>query len=322
MEKADILRRLQRKQSSPREHPQSQDVRTAAVSMISEATDIETLLQNLLFKVLRPLFLTQNHPNLTATGRKRLVPDAPSTSRYSETIDWDDEKKIWRNGWTCDLLAFIILQYRVLPSDREKATFESQFHLLIPPTLNLIDDGDIQYKTQGCRLLRLLCEQVTHCQSDILKRTGLSDVFSDALKTNFLHLPILTPEEESLTLLSELYPAFRALVDAHFPILRKDESENGNVGTVLTSRPAANTIQATGSVENTKPNSSKLKAPSRAPDKKDKDARQAMLDLILRHGILASYAHAVDYVRITTLLLHEASLVVSMMGIYSAKYNN
>ena len=320
MEKADILRRLQRKQSSPREHPQSQDVRTAAVSMISEATDIETFLQNLLFKVLRPLFLTQNHPNLTATGRKRLVPDAPSTSRYSETIDWDDEKKIWRNGWTCDLLAFIILQYRVLPSDREKATFESQFHLLIPPILNLIDDGDIQYKTQGCRLLRLLCEQVTHCQSDILKRTGLSDVFSDALKTNFLHLPTLTPEEESLTLLSELYPAFRALVDAHFPILRKDESENGNVGTVLTSRPAANTIQATGSVKNTKPNSSKLKAPSRAPDKKDKDARQAMLDLILRHGILASYAHAVDYVRITTLLLHEASLVVSMMGIYSAKY--
>ena len=319
MEKPDILGRLQRRQSTPREHPQSQDARKAAVSMISEATDIETLLQDLLSKAVRPLF-NQPHPNLTATGRKKLVPDAPNTSRYSDTIDWDDEKKIWRNGWTCDLLTFILLQYRVLPSDREKLTFESQFHLLIPPILNLIDDSNIEYKTQGCRLLRLLCEQVTHCQSDILKRTGLSDVFSDALKTNFLHLPTLTPEEESLTLLAELYPAFRALVDARFPIIRKDESNNGKEGAVLTSRPLTSTIPATGSVKTTKPNSINLKAPIKASDTKDKDARQFMLDLILRHGILASYAHAVDYVRITTLLLHEAALVVSMMGIYSAKY--
>ena len=320
MEKPDILGRLQTRQSTPREHPQSQDARKAAVSMISEATDIERSLQDLLSKVVRPLFQSQKHPNLTATGRKKLVADAPNTSRYNETIDWDDEKKIWRNGWTCDLLTFILLQYRVLPSDREKATFELQFHLLIPPILNLVDDSDIEYKTQGCRLLRLLCEQVTHCQSDILKRTGLSDVFSDALKTNFLHLPTLTPEEESLTLLAELYPAFRALVDARFPIIRKDESNKGKEGAVLTSRPATNTILATGDAKITKPKSSSLKAASRVPDTKDKDARQSMLDLILRHGILASYAHAVDYVRITTLLLHEASLVVSMMGIYSAKY--
>lgn len=315
-----ILAKLQVRQLAPREHPQSQDVRKAAISLLSTHTDVEKLLQDLLSNVVRPLFSKQQHPNLTVTGRKKLVPDAPIDSRHSNTIDWDDELKVWRNGWTCDLLAFILSQYPALPFDRERSAFESQFHLLIPPVLNLIDDGNIEYKAQGCKLLRLLCEHVTHSQSDILKRTGLSDVFSDALRTNFMHLPTLTPEEESLALLSELYPAFRALVEARFPITPWREAGGGKEGTVLTLRPATNTTSATESAKTTTPNLTALTAPSLGPDTKDKDNRQSMLDLILRHGILASYTHAVDYVRITTLLLHEASFLISMMGIYSAKY--
>jgi tRNA nucleotidyltransferase (CCA-adding enzyme) len=320
MEKSDILARLQAQYSTSREHPQSQDVRKFAISMLSNATDVSKLLQDLLSQVVRPLFSKQQHPNLTATGRRKLVPDAPVGNRYSDTIDWDDEQKIWRNGWTCDLLAFILTQYRGLPPDREKSTFESQFNLLIPPILNLIDDGDTGYKTQGCKLLRYLCEQVTHCQSEILKRTGLSDVFSDALRTNFLHLPTLTPEEESLTLLSELYPAFRVLVESRFPVTPWKEPNDCKDGKVLTLRPAAKTALATRNVKVAIETTVTSKPLGIAIDTKDKDARQSMLDLILRHGILASYAHAIDYVRITTLLLHEASLLISMMGIYSAKY--
>lgn len=288
--------------------------------MLSGTTETGPLLEELLSKVIRPLFSKQQHPNLTATGRKKLVLDAPAGIRFSETIDWDDEHKIWRTGWTCDLLAFILSQYRGLPSDREKSTFESQFNLLIPPILNLIDDGDIGYKTEGCNLLRLLCEQITHCHSDILKRTGLSDVFSEAVRTNFLHLPTLTPEKESLALLAELYPAFRALVDARFPTTPWTKPSDSSEETVLASRPATNTPSTARSVKDTTIITATSKAPRILPDTKDKDARQSMLDLILRHGILASYSHAIDYVRITTLLLHEASLLISMMGIYSAKY--
>jgi tRNA nucleotidyltransferase (CCA-adding enzyme) len=320
MERTNVLATLQARKSTPREHPQSQDVRKIAISILSTVTDTGQLLEDLLSKVVRPLFSKQYHPNLTATGRKKLVPDAPTGSRFSETIDWDDENKIWRNGWTCDLLGFILTQYRGLSPGREKSTFESQFNLLIPPILNLIDDGDTGYKTQGCRLLRLLCEQITRCQSDMLKRTGLSDVFSEALRTNFMHLPTLTPEEESLTLLAELYPAFRALVDARFPIPRRIEPDHDKEGTILPLRPALNISSAKGGVKATPPPTAPAKAPSTIPNTKDKDGRQSLLDLVLRHGILASYSHAIDHVRITSLLLHEASLLISMMGIYAAKY--
>ena len=41
-------------------------------------------------------------------------------------------------------------------------------------------------------------------------------MFVDALKTNFMILPNLTPEAESLKLLEELYPAFLGVIDSRF----------------------------------------------------------------------------------------------------------
>ena len=319
METSEILAKLKSLQIE-QENQQSQDAKEAALSMLSCTSDVRQLLHDLLTKVVKPLFLKQQHPNLTATGRKKLVPDTRVAGGFSDSIDWDDELSIWKNGWTIDLLLFCVSQYPNLPASQEQSTFESQFHLLIPPILNLIDDGDIQYKAQGCKLLRLLCEEVVQCQSDILKRTGLSDVFSDALKTNFMHLPTLTPEEKSLKLLSELYPAFRALIDARFPSHKLQQHRDEEDETVLSARPPAKAPPTTKSARNTSISTLISPKPPSPPDTEDKDARQSLLDLILRQGLLTSYAHATDYVGITTLLLHEASLVVSMMGIYAAKY--
>lgn len=271
--------------------------------------------------MIKPLFSKQQHPNLTATGRKKLVPDTPIAGRFSSSIDWEDDLKTWKNGWTTDLLLFCLSQYSSLPEDQEKSTFESQFHLLIPPILNLIDDNSTDCKKQGCKLLRVLCEEVSRCQSVILKRTGLSDVFSDALKTNFMHLPTITPEKESLKLLSELYPAFRTLVDARFLEPRGQEPLDIKEGTVMTLRPAAEAAIAPESTKADRVPMRNDKPISKvSPDTREKDLRQSLLDLILRHGILASYAHAADYAYITTFLFHEASLIVSMMGVYASKY--
>jgi Tti2 family len=320
METSEILATL-KKERYGQQHLQSEELKDHAIFMISCTSDVRQLLHDLLTIVVKSLFSKQQHPNLTDTGRKKLVPDNPFPGRLSDNIDWNDDLKIWKNGWTTDLLLFCLSQYPNLPADQEKSTFESQFHLLIPPILNLIDDSSIDYKTQGCRLLHMLCEEVMRCQSDILKRTGLSDVFSDALRTNFMHLPTITSEKESLKLLSELYPAFRALVNARFPVQGRHEPMDSKEGTMMALRPATQTPIATEQMKvNSTPISKNQPFTKISLDTKEKDAHQSLLDLILRHGILASYAHAADYVYITTFLLQETSLIVSMMRIYSSKY--
>ena len=50
--------------------------------------------------------------------------------------------------------------------------------------------------------------------ASLLQRTGLGDVFYDALMPCLSYLPTLTPEEESLRLLSAVYPTFIFLIRA------------------------------------------------------------------------------------------------------------
>lgn len=53
--------------------------------------------------------------------------------------------------------------------------------------------------------------------SQILERTGLGEVFQNALMPCLLHLPTLTPEEESLLLLKAVYPTLVKLVNTRYP---------------------------------------------------------------------------------------------------------
>ena len=52
--------------------------------------------------------------------------------------------------------------------------------------------------------------------SSLLERTGLGDVFYNALIPCLSYLPTLTPEEESLRLLTAVYPTLVALVKTRF----------------------------------------------------------------------------------------------------------
>lgn len=51
----------------------------------------------------------------------------------------------------------------------------------------------------------------------LLQRTGLGEVFYDALMPCLSYLPTLTPEKESLRLLSAVYPALVSLIRAKTP---------------------------------------------------------------------------------------------------------
>ena len=89
---------------------------------------------------------------------------------------------------------------------------EQHFPLLIPPTLTLIDDDSISFKTRGCSLLLQLLKPIRESQSDILRRTNLSSVFEDAIKQCFFSLPTITPEDDSIRLLGVAYPALLSVL--------------------------------------------------------------------------------------------------------------
>jgi tRNA nucleotidyltransferase (CCA-adding enzyme) len=293
----DVLARLK--------HLKSEDNKltslTQAISLLElvpkKGAPLEDVLSSLLTDVLKPIFASTPNPNLTPAGRKNLVSIPPTTGRFN-ALFLENDRKPWKQAsWPIDILRYVIHQYESQPTRKE--IVEKQFYLLVPPILALIDDSEISSKTCGCELLSALCYTILGCKSSILSRSGLADVFADSLKANFLLLPTLTPENESLALLHQLYPAFRALASATYPPGTLPASvKSGHLEAALLKPSVAGT----------------------RPSYPYRDPRQQMLDTILRHGILASYYHASDHVAIAEFLVHEATFVISDMQINAVKY--
>lgn len=296
--------------ASPEDSPQSAELRQKAHHILTESStskpgSLPTALLDLLTQIIKPLFTSAKHPALTSTGRKNLVPPGPSLGNRFNYPLTDDDLKPWKTPFTVPLLCYIIQTYpTILPIEARKQTLEAHFHLLIPPILNMIDDGDPSFKASGCQLLRLLCEALLSVESEMLRKTGLGDVFFDALKANFMLLPTLTPEEESLAVLTELYPAFLAAVDARYYF----HSDGGGGGGSRTKDQTQGDHEAISAKEFT--------------------GRQERLKLLLRHGVLASLSHlssgqsfsSSTSVPLTTYLVSQIKPIVTRMGIDSVRY--
>lgn len=297
MDKAEILNILSSSSTSPKESASTASLRHKAHDLISSSGNKssqlsslpETLLE-LLTQIIKPLFSSTKHPSLTSTGRKNLLPGQHSSSgipvRFSTSQDFFDQDaddallqlKPWRTTrMTIPLLRYILQTYSLIEpaATLRKATLEAHFHLLVPAVLNLIDDGDADYKAAGCSLLRRLCEALCDVQSEIVRRTGLGDVFADALKANFMLLPTLTPEEESLAVLPELYPAYLALVDAWFVGYASPAPSDHDTATAASTTPKTTTTTTT-----------KISG-----DESLRRRRNQLLTALYRHGVLASLTH-------------------------------
>lgn len=91
---------------------------------------------------------------------------------------------------------------------------QSNWPLIIPPLLALIDDTSIKYKIKGCNLLAIFLQR---CPSLLLERTGLGEIFENAVTPCLLSLPSLTEEADSLEMLKVAYPALTSLALVRFP---------------------------------------------------------------------------------------------------------
>ena len=105
------------------ERPQSVSLRQQALAIISESApnDISILsatLQDLLTRIIKPLFMLAKHPNLTSTGRKNLVPGPPPSiaNRFlNDPFEDEEDANPWKTPFTTPLLKYILHSYMVLP---------------------------------------------------------------------------------------------------------------------------------------------------------------------------------------------------------------
>lgn len=169
----------------------------------------------------RPLFARSKNPAITSQGRKNI---RVIHARYDSTVV-DPESKPWRyqRPYIVSVFRWILQNLNVRFSQGESrpwtdvkqaALVEDNWPLIIPPLLTIIDDDSTKYKAKGCELMMILL-QVT--KSSTLSRTGLGEVFENAVLPYLAHLPTLTPEKESLQLLRAAYPALTSLARTRFP---------------------------------------------------------------------------------------------------------
>lgn len=170
-----------------------------------------TLRTHFLREVVKPLFARgQLHPSLTPEGRQKLNP------KQREHLLISEEEA--QTPWKCDPYVFPVLHW-VLAS-LTPSSVESNWPLLVPPILAIIDDHEIKFKVQGCKFLQTLLEKTS---PNLLKRTGLAGVFDEAVFPGLSYLPKLTPIEESVQMLDAAYPCLVQLIRTRYPVESRDQ---------------------------------------------------------------------------------------------------
>ncbi|MCJ1463434.1 hypothetical protein MMC07_002041 [Pseudocyphellaria aurata] len=147
----------------------------------------------------KPLFArtTQQNSAITSQGRKAIDGSAPSNYHLMSGDPEGREAKPWRFHHV-----YVLTMFRFILESIQTTSIEAHWPLLIPPLLALVDDTSTPFKVRGCSLLAVFLAKVP---SPLLERTGLGEVFENALMPGLLHLPSLTPEHESRVILEATY---------------------------------------------------------------------------------------------------------------------
>lgn len=230
-----------------------------------------SLITHFLRLTIRPLFAKTQPRTVTAQGRKVTTIVLPPKSGLGES---DETTKPWkgRESHALDLLRWCL-------RNLDEKTIEQNWPWVVPPVLSIVDDFDIKFKAEGCRLLKLLLDQTSPI---LLTRTGLGEVFQEAILPCLSYLPTLTPEEESVALLSAAYPALLSL-----------------------SRAMSDKTEKKGTKQLT---------PGEFP------RHIKLLDTMIRKGVLAAYTNCPENVKITEVLLNNLCDINKELGIESVRH--
>ena len=235
------------------------------------------LIRHFLKLTIRPLFIKASPATVTEQGRKVTTERLPEKLTMS---DMDDKTaKPWKSAkdtYSLDILRWVV-------HSLDERTVAGVWPLIIPPLLTLVDDWEARYKALGASFMTALLGATP---PELLERTGLGEVFEQALMPCLTCLPTITDEAESIPLLSAVYPALLMLARKRFPVPQ-------NVTTTSVQTPL------------TPLERSKVK----------------FLDSIIRKGIIYGYSHCgTSYPAIVTILFDHLSIYLDELGIDSVKH--
>jgi len=153
-----------------------------------------------------------------------IPPLFPQYKKNLQTLENARQRAPWRDAGNEHALDLLEWSIGVL----SQKDIETQWRFLMPPILQTIDSLEVEWKAKGCHLLALLLQQMQHTTgqdaglkpvmpsnpTEFLQRTGYHSLLADVLLPLLTHLPSLTPEDDSVILLSPVYSALISL--AHF----------------------------------------------------------------------------------------------------------
>ncbi|KXJ95203.1 hypothetical protein Micbo1qcDRAFT_230497 [Microdochium bolleyi] len=260
--------------SSPDLAESAQELLHTAFEDVTSGQRLQTLiLDQILQALIRPLFSKSRPATVTASGRKA---EFVQPSRY-DNLDADAEaKKPWKYQ---QRYAITVFGWAVEQIDTE--TLRKNWHQFTPVLLTLLDDtSSTPLKLRALAIFQTFWAK---CPSEIMRQTGLSQVFEDAIFPAVLYLPNLTPEDESVQVLNATYPALLAIVGGIDPDYKTSTPQSGCL------------------------------------DKYDERQRK-LLHRIVREGILTAYEHSGEHIRIVEVLCRQLQCVVNGMGVLAVKH--
>ncbi|KAI1185676.1 hypothetical protein F5B17DRAFT_432330 [Nemania serpens] len=254
--------------------------------------------EDVLTGFLRPLFAKSRPTTVTASGRPAAFPEAPS--RYSQGDGFGGgggdatATKPWKYARR---YAVTLFAWAVENADTD--LLQRHWHLYTPILLTLLDEP--QPTTLKLCSLSIFRAFRRLCPEGLLSRTGLAEVFEQAVFPTVLNLPSLTPEAESLSLLSAAYPALFDM--AGLEDVNSMAADDGNE-------------EVESETTNGKPVIDKRNAQSGGLS----EAQRKLLDRIVRDGIMVGYHHAKGHIRLVDFFCQTLRRLVDGMGILSVKY--
>ncbi|KAF5990131.1 tRNA nucleotidyltransferase [Fusarium bulbicola] len=170
----------------------------AASKLLSKHLEGESLNEfitnTVLQKHLKPLFM-KSSSRVTASGRP---------SQY-DMIDDRSRPVIEVQSWRTQApWAEATIQWTVNMSTT--SLVKQHWPLFLPVLLALVENESTKTKSRGLRTTR---EFINRCPAEVLQNTGIGRVFADVSFPLLLHLPSVTPEDESTTI---LVPAYDVLI--------------------------------------------------------------------------------------------------------------
>ncbi|KAI1277129.1 hypothetical protein F5Y07DRAFT_113989 [Xylaria sp. FL0933] len=246
--------------------------------------------EDVLTGFLRPIFAKSRSAAVTASGRPTAFPEPPS--RYTQGDGFgggaDDitVKKSWKYS---QRYAVTVFEWSLENADTD--LLQEHWPLYTPALLTLLDEPQpVSLKLRALSIFRKFWRL---CPEGLLSRTGLAEVFEQAVFPTVLNLPSLTPEAESHDLLAAAYPALFDMAGLVDTDLETTENES---------------------------TSEQAKQQKSLQSKGFSEAQRKLLDKIVREGIMVGYHHAKEHIRLVEFFCETLRRLVSGMGILSVKY--